>query len=58
MVTRRYFYYTKRWLMKSFAKNLIPEVHVNPFYLDLLVVTSMGLLVAFALVSIAFILFH
>jgi hypothetical protein len=44
--------------MKSFAKNLIPGGHFNPIYRDLLLVTAMGLLVAFALVTVGFILFH
>ncbi|MFZ5971916.1 MAG: hypothetical protein ACOYXA_10020 [Bacteroidota bacterium] len=44
--------------MKLVGKNLLPEIHFNPIYRDLLVVATMGLLVALALVSVAFMIFH
>lgn len=44
--------------MKIVGKNLIPELHFNPIHRDLLAVMTAGLLVALALVSIGFMVFH
>lgn len=44
--------------MKSLTKHWIPWIHFNPIYRDLIVVAAMGLLVAFAIVTVGFILFH
>jgi len=38
--------------MKTFSKNLLPELHVNPINRDLLVVVMTSLMVAMALVTI------
>lgn len=40
--------------MKTFAKNLIPEIHVhiNPISRDLLLVALFGLMVAIALLTV------
>jgi hypothetical protein len=36
----------------------LPEIHINPIYRDLFMVMTAGLLIAMALVSIGFIIFH
>jgi len=38
----------------------LPEVHIhiNPIYRDLFIVTTIGVLIAMALVTIGFIIFH
>jgi len=38
--------------------NKLPEIHINPIYRDLFVVLTAGLLIAMALVTIGFIIFH
>jgi hypothetical protein len=44
--------------MKTFGKNIFNEIHLDPISRDILVVMTMGLLVALALVSIGFMIFH
>jgi hypothetical protein len=36
----------------------LPEIHINPIYRDLFLVMVIGVLIAMALVSIGFIIFH
>ena len=43
--------------MKNLNKNLFPEIHVNPINRDLLVVLSMGLLAAMAIVTFGVMVF-
>ncbi|HEY5826608.1 MAG TPA: hypothetical protein VIT44_19710 [Cyclobacteriaceae bacterium] len=42
--------------MKGLMK--LPEIHINPIYRDLVVVMTVGLLIAMALITIGFIIFH
>ncbi|MFZ5999035.1 MAG: hypothetical protein ACOYW3_00870 [Bacteroidota bacterium] len=44
--------------MKTFGKNLLGDIHLDPISRDILVVMTMGLLVAMAIVSIGFMIFH
>ncbi|MGC4020538.1 MAG: hypothetical protein QM734_00635 [Cyclobacteriaceae bacterium] len=37
--------------MKTQSRHLLPEIHVNPIYRDLVVVTVSGLLVATAILT-------
>jgi len=36
----------------------VPEIHIHPIYRDLFVVLTAGLLIAMALVTIGFMIFH
>lgn len=37
--------------MKTFGKNLLPEIHINPINRDLVLIISTGLLAALSLVT-------
>lgn len=38
--------------MKSFGKHFLPEIHLNPIGRDLVLVTTSGLLVAMAAITL------
>jgi hypothetical protein len=41
--------------MKAFK---IPGIHIDPIYRDLLMVATAGVLIAIALISVGFMIFH
>lgn len=42
--------------MKAWSKR--PDIHINPFYRDLLIVLTIGALIGMALVTVAFTVFY
>jgi hypothetical protein len=36
----------------------LPDIHINPIHRDLAIIMTMGLLIAMAVVTIGFVIFH